>query len=141
MPNYSWPPMDKRRIMGQRISRLDGPVKASGRAKYNSDLNPQGLLHATLLTCPHAHAKIKSIDTKPAEQMKGVAAVRVISKEGTEIQWAGTEVVAIQNRLDEMRYVYLNRTAGYADRVLAVDAPLSFKQRLLLTDIKVEHRA
>jgi xanthine dehydrogenase YagR molybdenum-binding subunit len=95
MPNYSWPPMDKRRIMGTRISRLDGPVKASGRAKYNSDQNPQGLLFATLLTCPHAHAKIKSIDTKPAEQMKGVAAVRVISKEGTEIQWAGTEVAAI----------------------------------------------
>ena len=95
MPNYSWPPMDKRRIMGQRISRLDGPVKASGRAKYNSDQNPQGLLFATLLTCPHAHAKIKSIDIKPAEQMKGVAAVRVISKEGTEIQWAGTEVAAI----------------------------------------------
>jgi len=104
MPNYSWPPMEKRKIMGQRISRLDGPVKASGRAKYNSDQNPQGLLHGILVTSPHAHAKITSIDTKPAEQMKGVAAVRVITgvEVGTEIQWAGTELVAIAAETEEI---------------------------------------
>jgi xanthine dehydrogenase YagR molybdenum-binding subunit len=94
--------MDKRRLMGHRISRLDGPVKSSGRAKYNSDMNPEGLLHATLLTSPHAHAKIVSIDTKPAEQMKGVTAVRVIAKPGTEIQWAGTEVCSIAAETEEI---------------------------------------
>ena len=50
MPNYSWPPMDKRRVMGKPIKRLDGPVKSSGRAKYNSDVHPQGMLWATLVT-------------------------------------------------------------------------------------------
>ncbi len=43
MPNYSWPEESKRKIIGKRISRLDGPDKSSGRAKYPSDLNPQGL--------------------------------------------------------------------------------------------------
>ncbi len=95
MPDYSWPPMEKRKVMGKRISRLDGPLKSSGKAKYSSDLNPQGILQAALLTCPHAHARVKSINTKPAEQMKGVTAVRVISGPGTEIQWAGTEVAAV----------------------------------------------
>ena len=38
MPDYSWPPMDQRRVMGKRISRLDGPAKSSGAAKYNSDV-------------------------------------------------------------------------------------------------------
>ena len=36
-PNYSWPPMDKRRVMGKPTKRLDGPMKSSGRAKYASD--------------------------------------------------------------------------------------------------------
>ncbi len=38
MPEYKWPPMSKRKIMGQRISRLDGPVKSAGRAKYPSEV-------------------------------------------------------------------------------------------------------
>ena len=47
------------------------------------------MLHAVLLTSPHAHAKITSIDTSEAEKIAGVAAVRVIAPAGTEIQWAG----------------------------------------------------
>lgn len=95
MPNYSWPPMDKRRVIGKRTSRLDGPVKASGRAKYASDQNPQGLLHGLLLISPYAHAKVRSIDISAAEKLEGVTAVRVIAKPGTEIQWAGTEVASV----------------------------------------------
>jgi xanthine dehydrogenase YagR molybdenum-binding subunit len=87
--------MNERRVMGKRISRLDGIAKSSGRAKYASDLNPSGLLFGALLTCPHAHARVKSVDTSAAEKMKGVTAVRVISGPGTEIQWAGTEVAAV----------------------------------------------
>ena len=48
-----------------------------------------------MLTSPHAHARVKSIDTSAAEKMKGVTGVRVISKAGTEIQWAGTEVAIV----------------------------------------------
>jgi len=95
MPDYSWPPMEKRRVIGKRTSRLDGTAKASGKAKYSSDLNPPGLLHAVLLTAPHAHAKVKSVDTSAAQKFPGVTAVRVISGPGTEIQWAGTEIAVV----------------------------------------------
>ena len=95
MPNYSWPPMDKRRIMGHRISRLDGPAKSAGRAKYNSDLNPEGLLWATIVTSPHAHARITSLDITAAQNMKGVTAIHAIKKVGDEIQWEGTEIVSV----------------------------------------------
>ncbi len=101
MPEYSWPPMEKRRLMGKRHDRLDGGQKASGRAKYTSDLNPPGLLHGALLTCPHAHAKVVSIDVSPAERMPGVTAVRAIAKAGQEIQWAGTEVAAVAAQTQE----------------------------------------
>jgi xanthine dehydrogenase YagR molybdenum-binding subunit len=95
MPNYSWPAMDKRRLMGHPLKRLDGPVKASGRAKYNTDVHPQGMLWATLVTSPHAHARVTSIDTSAAEKMTGVTAVRAIKKAGDEVQWAGTEIAAV----------------------------------------------
>lgn len=48
-----------------------------------------------LVTSPHAHAKVRSIDTSAAEKHPGVAAVRVIAPAGTEIQWAGWEVAII----------------------------------------------
>ena len=95
MPNYGWPEFEKRKVIGKRISRLDGLDKSSGRAKYPSDMNPQGLLHATLVVCPHGHARVRSIDTSAAEKMPGVTAVYVISTPGTEIQWANTEVAAV----------------------------------------------
>ncbi len=95
MPDYSWPTPEKRRVMGRRLSRIDGMVKASGRAKYAYDIKRPGLLHAAVLTCPYAHARITSLDTSAAESLKGVTAVEVVSKPGTLIQWAGTEVVAV----------------------------------------------
>ena len=36
-PDYSWPPMEKRKVIGKRFKRLDGPQKSTGRAKYTSD--------------------------------------------------------------------------------------------------------
>src|SRR5713226_1427446 len=102
MPDYSWPPQETRRLMGKNISRIDGRDKASGRAKYASDLNRPGLLFGALLTSPHAHAKVVSIDTSEAQKIKGVTGVRVISPAGTEIQWAGTEVAAVAATSEEV---------------------------------------
>src|SRR5688572_4160931 len=101
MPDYSWPPMEKRRQIGKPLNRLDGLDKARGKAKYNSDVNKSGMLYGVLLTSPHAHAKVKSIDTSEAEKTTGVTAVRVISPAGTEIQWAGTEVAAVAATREE----------------------------------------
>ena len=95
MADYKWPAMDQRRLMGKRTSRLDGPVKASGRAKYSSDQNLPGMLYGMFLTSPHAHAKVTAIDSSAAEAMTGVTAVRVLAPAGTEIQWAGWEVASL----------------------------------------------
>lgn len=95
MPNYSWPPMETRKQIGKNYNRLDGLEKSMGRAKYNSDLNKPGLLHALLLTSPYAHAKIRSIDVSAAEKTPGVTAVRVMAPAGTELQWQSQEIAAV----------------------------------------------
>jgi len=102
MPDYSWPPMEKRKMIGKATKRLDGPMKSTGRAKYATDLNQKDLLHAALLTSPHAHARVVSVDTSAAEKIPGVTAVRVLSGPGTEIQWQGTEIAAVAATTEEV---------------------------------------
>jgi len=100
-PNYSWPPMEKRRVLGKATKRVDGPNKAAGRAKYSSDFTQKDLLHGALLTSPHAHARVTSIDTSEAERLPGVTAVRVIASPGTELMWAGQEVASVAAETEE----------------------------------------
>ena len=38
MPEYKWPDMNQRTLLGKRVSRLDGPEKVSGRAKKSRNL-------------------------------------------------------------------------------------------------------
>jgi xanthine dehydrogenase YagR molybdenum-binding subunit len=95
MAEYKWPEAEKRTLIGKRISRVDGPDKVSGRAKYSFDMNRPGMLYARILSSPHAHAKIVSIDTSAAEKMPGVKAIRIIQDAGTEIKWAGDDVLAV----------------------------------------------
>ena len=92
---YDWPEAGERKLIGKRISRVDGPAKTSGKAKYTYDVNLPGMLYAKILGSPYAHAKITALDTSAAESMPGVKAVRKIQDVGKEIQWAGDEIVAV----------------------------------------------
>jgi len=94
--------MESRKIIGKSPKRLDGPQKASGRAKYTSDLNMKDLLYGAYLTCPHGHARVTSIDTSAAEKMNGVKAVHVIAEAGKELQWHGQEVAAVAATSEEV---------------------------------------
>jgi xanthine dehydrogenase YagR molybdenum-binding subunit len=87
--------MAERRVIGKRISRLDGIPKSTGAARYSSDQNPPGLLFAALLVSPYAHCKITALDISAAQKMEGVTAVEVISPAGKEIQWQGAEIAAV----------------------------------------------
>ncbi len=95
MEKYNWPDPQHRDFIGTRQTRVDGPVKVSGRAKYTYDQNPKGLLAGVLIGSPHAHARIVSIETAKAESMPGVKAVVVLQKPGSVVNWAGDEIVAL----------------------------------------------
>jgi CO/xanthine dehydrogenase Mo-binding subunit len=65
----------KYRVIGTRPIRHDGADKVTGRAIYGADLQLTGMAHGKILRSPHAHARIKSIDTSAAEKLPGVLAV------------------------------------------------------------------
>jgi xanthine dehydrogenase YagR molybdenum-binding subunit len=92
---YTWPDAGERTLIGKRMSRVDGPAKSSGRAKYTYDVHRPGMLYGKVVRCPYAHAKVTSVDTSTAEKMPGVVAVHVIQEPGTEIHWAGDDIVVI----------------------------------------------
>ena len=63
-------------VVGKRPIRHDGIEKVTGMALYGADMQLPGLLYGKVLRSPHAHARIKSIDTSKAEahpDVKGVA--------------------------------------------------------------------
>jgi xanthine dehydrogenase YagR molybdenum-binding subunit len=95
MPDYSWPEAEHRTLIGKRISRVDAPIKVSGRAKYTYDYHGANMLFGKVLRSPYAKAKIISIDTSAAEKIPGVKAVEIIQKPGSTVQWAGDEIVAV----------------------------------------------
>jgi xanthine dehydrogenase YagR molybdenum-binding subunit len=91
---YYWPTREKSQIIGKRRNRLDGLAKATGAAKYTYDVNLKDQLIARALGSPHAHCKIKAIDTSAAEKVKGVVHIEVLRQPGSEIEWQG-ELIAV----------------------------------------------
>lgn len=63
------------KVIGTRPVRHDGADKVTGRALYGADIRLPDMLYGKVLRSPHAHARIRSIDTSEAEALPGVKAV------------------------------------------------------------------
>ncbi len=61
--------------VGERVVKVDGVKLAKGRGTFTDDVAIPGLLFGKIVTSPHAHARIKSIDTARARAVPGVRAV------------------------------------------------------------------
>ncbi len=61
--------------IGKNTIRPDGAEKVTGRAEYAADTTMPGMLWGKVLRSPHAHATIKSINTRKAESLSGVYAI------------------------------------------------------------------
>ena len=72
-------PRVPRKHIGSYRPRIDGWEKASGKATYADDLASKirvpNLLYAKVLRSPHAHARIKHLDTSKAEKLPGVVGI------------------------------------------------------------------
>lgn len=67
--------MDTTVAVGKSIPKKESWDKVTGAARYNTDFNQPGLLHAWLVTSLYGHALIKSIDRAKALGLPGVLAV------------------------------------------------------------------
>ncbi|MCU0886424.1 MAG: xanthine dehydrogenase family protein molybdopterin-binding subunit [Rubritepida sp.] len=61
--------------IGASVRRKEDLRFLSGRGQYTDDINRPGQAHAFLLRSPHAHARIRGIETGAAAAMPGVVAI------------------------------------------------------------------
>src|SRR5579871_2096223 len=90
--------------IGQRTIRPDGVDKVTGRAAFAADTNMPGMIWGKVLRSPHAHARIKSIDTSKAEKLPGVKAV-VTSRDIVDFP---IEKGAVMLGIQDMRWMCRN---------------------------------
>ena len=63
------------RIFSSGIRRREDPRLISGRATYTDDITLPGTVYAAILRSPHAHARIRRVNTSRAARAEGVVAV------------------------------------------------------------------
>src|SRR5262245_6739311 len=61
--------------MGHSMKRKEDPRFIRGKGNYVDDISLPGMLYMDIVRSPHAHAKIKKIDTSKALKIPGVLAV------------------------------------------------------------------
>jgi xanthine dehydrogenase YagR molybdenum-binding subunit len=99
--NYHWPDRDDAELIGTRQDRLDGMVKSTGVAKYTNDINLDRMLFARALGCPHAHCRVKAVDTAAALKVPGVVHVHLLrapkqtGDDPVEIECQGELIAAV----------------------------------------------
>lgn len=131
----------KYKVIGTRPVRHDGVDKVTGRAKYGADVHPTGLIYGAMLRSPHAHAKIKRIDTSRAEQAPGVRAV-VTAK---DLPDQGDRIVELGEGAVNMKHLACNVLAhdkvlyhGHAIAAVAADSIHAAEEAVKLIDVEYE---
>ena len=62
-------------VVGHNVQELDAAKLAAGRPAFTDDIHLPGMLYGKILASPHAHARIKRIDTSKAKALPGVHSV------------------------------------------------------------------
>ena len=130
------------KTVGKRPVRHDGVDKLTGKALYGADMRLPGLLHGKLLRSPHAHARIKSIDTSRAEahpQIMAVATHRDLPNVEDLLADVGEDQVmslkyASNQTLAEDKVLY----KGHAVAAVAASSPHFAEEALDLIDVEYD---
>jgi xanthine dehydrogenase YagR molybdenum-binding subunit len=131
---YPWP--EKPTLLGTNVSRIDGPEKATGRAKYAYDMKRPGMLYAKILRSPHAHARIVALDISAAQKAPGVKAAIAWRKATEKVVYQGDEVAAVaatteEQALDALRVIKVQYEPlphlSSVEHALQAEAPVAFE--------------
>src|SRR5262249_22737396 len=63
------------RLFGASIKRREDPRFITGKGNYTDDVKLPGMTYAAFVRSPHAHARIRNIDTAAARAVPGVVAI------------------------------------------------------------------
>ena len=125
-------------VVGQPEVKVDAVRLVKGNPAFTDDIELRGLLHAKLLTSPHAHARIVSIDDSKARTLPGVHAVlhhgnvaRIKYASGGQ-SWPNPHPHDQVSFDDKVRYV------GDRVAVVAAETPAIAEEAVRLIDVTYE---
>ena len=123
--------------MGKSSQKVDGVKLVTGKPAFTDDVQPEGMLFGRLLTSPHAHARIRDIDTSAAKALPGVRAV-ITYKDIPRIKYA-TGGQSYPQPLPHDQVSLDNKVRHVGDRVAIVAADTLEIAEKALTLIKVDY--
>ena len=96
----SWP--ENPRLIGTTHPPARRPGQGLGPGEVPSDVRPEGMLFGVMLYSPHAHAKVKSIDTSAGrEDARRQGRARRSPRRGPILRYQGDDVAAVAAETEE----------------------------------------
>jgi carbon-monoxide dehydrogenase large subunit len=112
--------------MGCRRKRVEDVRFVQGRGNYVDDLKLRGMLYGAFARSPHAHARIKKIDTSRAKAVPGVLAVlTAVDLEPLNLHYMPTLAGDVQAVLAKEKVLFQNQEVAFViaeHRYAAADA-------------------
>lgn len=124
-------------VVGKSEIKVDAVKLAKGKPAFVDDITLPGMLYAAMLTSPHAHARIKSIDASEARALEGVRAVLTHQDVQRVIYASGGQTWPNPKPWDQVSLDSKVRHVGDRVAVVAAETPEIAAQALKL--IKVEY--
>ncbi|MFL6650162.1 MAG: aerobic carbon-monoxide dehydrogenase large subunit [Sulfurifustaceae bacterium] len=112
--------------IGHARKRKEDPRFLQGKGNYVDDIKLPGMLYGDIVRSPHAHARIKSINTEKAKAVPGVVAVLTAEDlKPVKLHWMPTLAGDTQMVLADGKVLFQNQEVAMViatDRYIAADA-------------------
>ncbi len=125
-------------VVGRSEHKVDAVKLAKGRPVFTDDITLPGLLHAALLTSPHAHARIRAIDVSRARALPGVQAVLTYKDLPRVLHASGGQSYPNPPPYDQVCLDAKVRYVGDRVAVVAAETPDIAREALKLIDVDYE---
>jgi putative selenate reductase molybdopterin-binding subunit len=125
-------------VVNKPEPKVDAIKLVKGRAVFADDMELPGMLYGGLLTSPHAHARIKRIDTTKARALPGVHAVLTHLEVPRVVYASGGQSYPNPPPYDQVSLDNKVRHVGDRVAVVAAETREILQQALELIDVEYE---
>jgi len=128
----------KTAVVNKPEQKVDAVKLSKGRAVFADDMEMPGMLYGGLLTSPHAHARIVSIDASRARALPGVHAVLTHEDVPRVIYASGGQSYPNPHPYDQVSLDNKVRHVGDRVAIVAAETPELVQRALELIDVQYE---
>jgi putative selenate reductase molybdopterin-binding subunit len=135
---FTTPETQTYQTVGKPEKKVDAVKLVQGKPAFTADMDMRGMLYARVLHSPHAHARIKRIDTSKAKELKGVAAVLTWQDIPRVVYSTAGQSDPIPGPLDTFSLDNKVRFVGDRVAMIAAETPEIAEKALSLIEVEYE---